>query len=153
MKHDWNGFRTRLEEQGYLFNAEDALKIPRIAQENALRWAHIQRLLRLITKKRSELCIDGSLEWNSLLPMLLALFQEEDLDVLYEMDELLALLLTIDEAQGTFDFEEGSSSEYAKRVKQAFKLAKKEYVWRRGSKPEDFEPPFRIGKLPDIPRK
>lgn len=151
MSNDWKAFRASLEELGVLFPDADAAKIPRVQKKNKNRWNHIRRLLRLLQKRAPHLVANEELDIDAVFQELLVITKKTE-SVIYDLDELLEILYDIDQMEGEFDFRKASSSDYAKRLKQAFSIGKQEYSWRAGKTKEDFEPKFLIGAPPEIPR-
>ena len=152
MLNDWEGFRHRLEADGYLYEATEAQKIARVAVENEQRWQHFKRLVRMIQKKNASFLANKSLDAELILDELLLLIPQKN-PVLYQLDELLTLLCELDQRQGDFDFIAGSTADYVKRVKLVLKISTTEFAWRVGETRESFEPPYRIGMPANIPRK
>ena len=79
MSNDWNAFRTRLEADGYLYADEQAKKIPRVAEENTLRWRHLQRLMKMIQKKDTQFWANGEVDAEDILAKLLFLIKMENI--------------------------------------------------------------------------
>ena len=152
MSNDWKAFRNALENSGDIFSDVDAAKIPRVQRRNTNRWNHIRRIVMVIQKRDKEFVADAQLNFDSIYEKLLVISKRPH-SVIYELDEFLNILYDIDQLEGEFDFEKGSTSEYVKRIKKAFAVGKQEYAWRLGKSKEDFTPPFVIGAPPSIPKK
>jgi hypothetical protein len=151
MANDWEGFRQSLEAEGFLFCDEEAQLLPRIYEKNQNRWNHIRRMILMIQKRNPELVVDTQLDLATVFVSLLQVIKKKK-SVIFVLDELLELLHEIDREEGDFDFEQGTTSAYVHRVKQAFLRAKEEYLWRKGKSPEDCRPSFLIGAPPKIPK-
>tara|TARA_B100000683_G_C12225030_1_gene446638 strand:+ start:152 stop:619 length:468 start_codon:yes stop_codon:yes gene_type:complete len=152
MSNDWSAFREKLEEEGVLFVDEDTHVLPRVRERNMRRWGHIRRILMMVQKKEPDLYATEELDIEQVFEGLLRVTKKTK-SVLFSIDELLDLLHDIDQEEGDFDFKNGSTSDYVKRIKEAFSKGKEEYVWRKGQTPEESIPSFRIGAPPPIPRK
>lgn len=151
MSNDWNAFRKKLEEEGVLFVDEDTHVLPRVREKNMRRWEHIRRVLMMIQKKEPALYANEELNIEQVFEGLLRVTKKTK-TVIFSMDELLDLLHDIDQEEGDFDMQEGSTSDYVKRVKEAFSRAKEEYAWRKGKSSEECVPSYRIGLPPPIPK-
>ena len=151
MSNEWKLFRGRLEQEGVLFCDSDAAKIARVDRQNRAYWSHLQRLMRMIQKKDAAFFANAETEPEQILRHLFTVTKTKN-SVVYELGELLEVLYEIDRLVEPFDFTAGSTSAYAKRVKEALERAKEVYAWRVGENKEDFEPKYRIGRAPEIPR-
>ena len=151
MNNDWTAFRMALETRGDLFSENDAAKIPRIQLQNQSRWKHIQWLVKMVQKKDPELVVNDALTLSSIYERLMVVTKQSNF-VIFNLDELLSILNDIDYLEGAFDFEQGTLSDYVKRIKQAYAIGREEYSWRSGQSPADFERPFPVGRLPMLPK-
>ena len=151
MSNDWNAFRERLEHEGVIYSEEEVQVIPRLQEKNLHRWSHICKMATMIQKKQSDFVVDARLDMEHLFDTFLYLIKK-DKTIFFSIDELLEALQDVDRQEGVFDFEEGSSKEYAVRIKQAFALGKEEFAWRKGKKAEECAPTFLVGAPPKIPR-
>ena len=151
MANDWNAFRKKLEEEGVLFVDEDTHVLPRVQEKNMRRWEHIRRILMMIQKKEPAFYANEERTTEQVFEGLLRVTKKTK-TVIFSMDELLDLLHDIDQEEGDFDMQEGSTSDYVKRVKEAFSRGKEEYAWRKGKSPEECAPSYRIGLPPPIPK-
>ena len=151
IQNDWKAFRKALEVEGVVYSQEGVSAIPSVQRRNTNRWNHLRRMVRMVQKKDKSFVANAQLDVDVLFERMVQLL-EQDKKYIYALDELLGVLYELDNLEGEFDFEGGSTLAYVKRVKQAFATGKKEYSWRKGMSESDFEKPYLIGVPPNIPR-